>query len=179
MKQLLATLPYIRVTRHSWTGRLIDDVLKRSHIAVRDAMELDSLQAAAEMVGRGLGVSIMPLYEGKWQDDPRLKIWIIDRPRIGRAIGLIERQAHTRTAITAALLDCLRDQDAPRTIGLERIEPPENIGFAIAHRVIDGDIGSERRFDRLALRPGDRGERRALLSPYLGIGMCRFARPRA
>ena len=76
-------------------------------------MELDSLQAAAEMVGHGLGVSIMPLYEGKWQEDPRLKIWII-KPRIGRTIGLIERHAHTCTAITAALLDCLRDQDASR-----------------------------------------------------------------
>lgn len=111
-RHLLSKLPYIRVTRHSWTGRLIDDVLKRSHIPVNDTMELDSLQAAAEMVGRGLGVSIMPLYEGKWQDDPRLRIWILDKPRIGRSIGLIERQAHTRTTITAALLDCLRDQKA-------------------------------------------------------------------
>lgn len=112
-RELLAKLPYIRVTRHSWTGRLIDDVLRRNHIAVNDTMELDSLQAAAEMVGSGLGVSILPLYKGKWQNDPRLRIWILDKPHIGRTIGLIERQAHTRTTITAALLQCLRDQGTP------------------------------------------------------------------
>lgn len=110
-RHLLEKLPYIRVTRHSWTGRLIDDVLKRHHIEVNDSMELDSLQAAAEMVARGLGVSIMPLYEGKWHDDPRLRIWLLVKPRVGRTIGFIERQAHMRTTITAALLDCLRDQE--------------------------------------------------------------------
>lgn len=112
-RRVLAELPYIRVTRQSWTGRLIDDVLRRNRITVNDIMELDSLQAAAEMVGSGLGVSIMPLYEGKWQDDPRLRIWILEKPRIERTIGMIERQAHTRTAITAALLKCLLDQERP------------------------------------------------------------------
>lgn len=131
-RDLLAMLPYIRITRQSWTGRLIDDALKRNHIIVNDTMELDSLQAAVEMVGQGLGISIMPLYEGKWQDDPRLRIWVIDKPRIERTIGLIERRTHTRTIITAALRDCLRGQEVttmPRqqhTISLGRKRYPQN-----------------------------------------------------
>ncbi len=107
LREVLAREPFIRITRHSWTGQLIDQALRRRGIVVRDIMELDPIDVIAEMVSRGLGVSVIPMYDGTWQENPKLQIWLINKPKIERAVGLIERQNHSRAQITAAFLGCL------------------------------------------------------------------------
>lgn len=108
-RKVLSSEPFIRLSRLSGTGKLIDQMLRQNGVQVQDCMELDTPELITEMVARGLGVSIIPMYDGNWLKDSRLKLWRIDKPRIDRAVSLVERQAHSRTRLTSALLQCLLD----------------------------------------------------------------------
>lgn len=99
--------PFIWLSRHSWTGRYIEQTLRRHDIKVKTVMELDTPDGIAEMVARGFGVSIIPLYDAKWLHDERLSIWRFSRPVLERGIGLLERRSHAHAPLTAALLDHL------------------------------------------------------------------------
>lgn len=57
---LLATHPYIRHQRRTAAGMLAEEWLSRNRIAVRPAMEMESLETLASMVAHGLGVSVVP-----------------------------------------------------------------------------------------------------------------------
>src|SRR3546814_3214802 len=57
---LLRGLPFVRFNRRTGVGRVIDATLRRDRIAVTEAMELDSIEAILAMVGRGLGVAVVP-----------------------------------------------------------------------------------------------------------------------
>ena len=56
----LTDMPFIRFNRGTGIGRLIDRRLRAEGIAVREAMELDSIESILMMVGRGLGAAIVP-----------------------------------------------------------------------------------------------------------------------
>ena len=58
---LLQTSPFIRFNRQAWVGWQINEWITRKNIRVKDAMELDSLEAISTMVYNNLGVSIVPL----------------------------------------------------------------------------------------------------------------------
>lgn len=60
MGSLLREYPFIRYSRRSYGGQLVDRYLKRYRIPVRDVMELDEPAVILEMVRQGLGVSIIP-----------------------------------------------------------------------------------------------------------------------
>jgi len=112
LRELLAEHPFIRVNRLSWTGRQVDAILKTHGIRVNDAMELDSLETIREMVARGLGVSILPLAESRWSDDPRVQAWRLVQPTLYRTVGLVERKAESRSQLIAALRACLLDRSS-------------------------------------------------------------------
>jgi DNA-binding transcriptional LysR family regulator len=114
LRELLAEQPFIRVNRLSWTGRQVDAILKSHAIRVNDAMELDSLETIREMVARGLGVSILPLAESRWEDDSRVQAWRLVQPTLYRTVGLVERKAESRSQLIAALRGCLLDAPKER-----------------------------------------------------------------
>ena len=60
-RELLRTYPFIRYTRQAWVGQLIERVLKRKGLSVRETMMLDTLEAIMAMVHAGLGVSVVPM----------------------------------------------------------------------------------------------------------------------
>lgn len=107
VRAVLSREPFIWLARRSWTGRFIDQTLRQYDAKVKTVMELDAPEAISEMVARGFGVSIIPVYDARWLTDPRLAIWRIAEPRLDRGIGLLERRAHTRTTLSAALLQHL------------------------------------------------------------------------
>lgn len=115
LRQILAEQPFIRINRLSWTGQLIEHTLRRHDIKVNDVMELDSLETIRQMVARGFGVSILPLDESRWLDDVRVKTWPLVQPIIYRTVGLIERQAHSRSRFTAVLRASLLEQPKGKT----------------------------------------------------------------
>ncbi len=108
-KDVFSQHPFIRNTRNTWTGSLVDHLLKRGGITTKDIMELDSIDVIAEMVSRGLGISIIPLGDGTWQKNQELRLLRIVKPKVYRVVVLIERRGHSRTQLTGAFRQCLLD----------------------------------------------------------------------
>lgn len=113
---ILSAHPFIRFTRHAWTGRDIDDWLQSQRLHVREIMELDRPEAIAMMVHHGLGVAIIPEHcvpEPFSAGVRRIPLGPSARPR---AIGLIHRRDSTMgrqlTALTQELEIAVRERDS-------------------------------------------------------------------
>ena len=65
---ILASEPFIRLTRDSWTGRLIDGYLRKARIVPRERFEVEAIEAINVMVDRGLGVSLLPDWARPWPE---------------------------------------------------------------------------------------------------------------
>lgn len=105
---LLREYPYIRFNRHFWVSQVIDEALASRRIALRESMELDSLEAIALMVRHGLGVSIIPVSHTGFLRFHRLKAVPLGRPPVSRTIGLAERMGSPKRHLTAALFHALK-----------------------------------------------------------------------
>jgi DNA-binding transcriptional LysR family regulator len=105
--QVLSALqqtPFIRFDRHTWTGLLVDEVLRRCGAQSRDEMELNSVEAIIEIVRQGFGVSIVPrLANVNWRGDPELRVLKLPGASVQRQVGLIERSSHARSRFTDAI----------------------------------------------------------------------------
>ena len=100
----LAEAPFIRFDRETWTGLLVRDVLGRCDVRVRDAMELNSVEAIVEIVRQGFGVSIVPrLANVDWARDQRLRVVSLPGIDVRRHVGLLERSHHPRMHFTDAI----------------------------------------------------------------------------
>lgn len=107
-KALLESHPLIRFNRRAWAGQLIDAELRRRKIAIVEGMELDSLEAIARMVKRGLGASIVPARLAHLPEARALRVVPFGRPALTRAVGLVYDPASPRAALIQALLATLR-----------------------------------------------------------------------
>lgn len=103
--ELLTTMPFIRFNRSAWVGHIIQTRLQDMNIQVREAMELDSLEAIRQMVRHGLGVSIVPYRCAESSDAEELRWVPFGESRIHRTIGLIERQQNLKSGLTTALFN--------------------------------------------------------------------------
>jgi DNA-binding transcriptional LysR family regulator len=97
---LLANEPFIRYDRNNWTGRLVDEYLRRSGIRPRERFELAGLEAVATLVDRGLGVSLVPDWAPPWPEGLSLAKLPAPHPSFKRRIGLI----WTRTSVRVRLV---------------------------------------------------------------------------
>ncbi|MCY1254193.1 HTH-type transcriptional activator CmpR [compost metagenome] len=101
-RELLESEPFIRYDRGSFGGRLVDQFLRRSRIAVKEAIELDELQGIAQLVRRGLGVALLP--KTKALELPRgVAVHDLADATFFREIGLVERPSHSRQAAATLL----------------------------------------------------------------------------
>jgi DNA-binding transcriptional LysR family regulator len=57
---LLASEPFLRYDRRTWGGLLADQYLRRRGLVPRERFEMDSPDGIAMLVGRGLGISLVP-----------------------------------------------------------------------------------------------------------------------
>lgn len=100
--ELLESEPFIRYDRGSFGGRLVDQFLRRSRITVREAIELDELQAIAQLVRQGVGVALLPMSQAL--NIPRgVVIKDLGDATFFREIGLVERPSDTRQPVAALL----------------------------------------------------------------------------
>ena len=103
---ILQNHPFIRFSRNAWVGEQIDDWLTRQGIAVRETMELASLDAVYTMVSCDLGVSIVPDHCVPPSRDLR-----INRIALGddmaRVLGLVWRRDNSGYAAIATLAEIL------------------------------------------------------------------------
>jgi len=104
-RQLLATQPFIRYDRTSFGGRLVDGFLKKQRIAVREALELDEIDAIANLVRQGLGVALMP--RTRQLVTRGLRLLDLGEPAFRREIGVVARQPFDRAPLAAQLALCL------------------------------------------------------------------------
>jgi DNA-binding transcriptional LysR family regulator len=101
---VLAQSPFMRFDRNTWTGNLVQEVLDRLRVQVRDSMELNSVEAIVELVRHGFGVSIVPrLANVAWAEDRALRVIPLGDVDIQRRVGLLERAGHSRATFTDAI----------------------------------------------------------------------------
>lgn len=99
--EILRRSPFLRFDRQTWTGTLVKDVLQQCGVAVREEMELNSVEAIVEIVRQGFGISIVPrLANVQWVRDQGLRVISLTGTDVQRHVGLIERTRHGRQRFT-------------------------------------------------------------------------------
>ena len=102
-REILATEPYIRFARKAWVGERIEQWLSDNGIQVREKMELDTLEATAEMVRNNLGVSIVPLNRGAMPDRRYFKVVSLGDDTLFRTLGVLCRRDTAKHALVELL----------------------------------------------------------------------------
>jgi DNA-binding transcriptional LysR family regulator len=113
--ELLRRYPFIRYTRQAWVGALIDDLLKRRRLAVREAMTLDTLEAVTAMVHHGLGVSIIPAHTATGGQAAPVRYVPLPGPPVKRVVGLLFRADGAAERLASLLLEDLEHVVAEST----------------------------------------------------------------
>jgi DNA-binding transcriptional LysR family regulator len=126
---ILASEPFIRPDRKSWAGQLADGYLRRAGIRPRERFELDSIEAIATMVDRGLGVSLVHDWAPPWPEGLSLRKLPVPDPSFSRHIDLIWTRASPRLRLVKAFLEVAVTALAPG-----RAAAPERKRGNRAHR---------------------------------------------
>ncbi|MEX0695133.1 MAG: LysR substrate-binding domain-containing protein [Rhodospirillales bacterium] len=102
-KNILTARPFLRLNRKSGVGALIDVTLRRSGVAVMEAMELDSSESIVGLVSAGLGVGVVPSGRLKREDSSRVRTVPFGSPPVRRQVVLIERSNNQRSDLAGIL----------------------------------------------------------------------------
>lgn len=106
--QLLTEQPFLRFDRSERTGALLERALRRLHVPVREFLELNSIEALAELVRQRVGVSLLPLLRrASWEQDLTLRVIALPELGLARNIGLLYRR-EARGPLTEAIAQQLR-----------------------------------------------------------------------
>lgn len=109
--QLLSEQPFVRYDRHSFGGRQVSRFLREQQLQVREALELDELEAIVRMVEAGLGVSLIPL-AGLWRERAaRVRVIALGELTFHRELVALVRRAQRQPALEC-LLQCLNEATA-------------------------------------------------------------------
>ena len=100
--RLLASEPFIRYQRSDWSGRHVDDYLRRVGITPRNRFELNAIESIAVMVSRGLGVAILPRSTTRAIERLGLTTLELPAPCEPRRFGLIWSRGSPRLALIEA-----------------------------------------------------------------------------
>lgn len=102
---LLRREPFIRLSRESAGGRLVDRYLRSAGISPRERVEITSLFAIAIMVDRGLGIALVPDWPAPWPEGLRLRRIPVDSPEHARHVGVVYPRASVRSGSVRAFVD--------------------------------------------------------------------------
>lgn len=102
-------LPFIRFEPRTWTGELVDQVIRSNQLEIENSIVVNSVEAIIELVRQGLGYAIVPkLANVQWDKDKQIVTKNPLRKSIYRRVGLLERKNHGRKKITQAIEDHFR-----------------------------------------------------------------------
>lgn len=91
--EVLAAQPFLRFDRSERTGALVTQGLKQLEVAAREFLELNSIEALAELVRQRVGVSLLPrLRRATWEQDPALRVLPLPELSLQREVGLLHRR---------------------------------------------------------------------------------------
>ncbi len=105
---LLETNPFIRFSRNAVVGGVIEAWLQAQGIAVRDAMELEGLEAISSMVLSNLGVSIVPRPCVRAMNPLPLRHLPLGPDAPVRALGLIRRSDNVKVRVFGEIHGAMR-----------------------------------------------------------------------
>ena len=105
-REMAAAEPFIRYEKASFGGRIVDNLLRKHHVAVQDVVELDEIEAIANMVREGLGVALLPLTP--WMDVSGLSVVPLGEDSVAREIGIVARMPYAGNRAAQAMADCLQ-----------------------------------------------------------------------
>ena len=114
---LLASEPLIIPRRDSWVGRLVEGYLRQAGIRPHDRFEVDTLEAIAVMVDRGLGVALMHDWAPPWPEGLSLRKLPLPDNKFGRRLGLIWNRASVRIRLVRAFLEVAQEALAGKSGG--------------------------------------------------------------
>lgn len=102
--QLLAEQPFLRFDRAERTGALVEQALRRLKTPVQDFLELNSIEALAELVRQKVGVALLPrLRRASWEQDLTLRVIALpELATLTRSVGLLCRR-EVRGPLTEAI----------------------------------------------------------------------------
>jgi DNA-binding transcriptional LysR family regulator len=101
---VLRAHPFIRYNQSQWGGRLVDTYLRQIGVRVRERFELDSLDAIAVLVDRGMGVALVPDWAPPWPAGLRLRKYPLKDTHLVRQTGAIWLRASKRGPHVRAFL---------------------------------------------------------------------------
>ena len=102
-------LPFIRFEPRTWTGELVDQVIRSNQLEIENSIVVNSVEAIIELVRQGLGYAIVPkLANVQLDKDKQIVTKNPLRKAIYRRVGLLERKNHGRKKITQAIEDHFR-----------------------------------------------------------------------
>ncbi len=104
---ILSSLPLIRQHHSTWIGRLIDGYLRHAGIRPHERFAIDTLEAIAVMVDRGLGVALVHDWPPPWPEGLSIRKIPIPEKRFGRRMGLVWSRASVRIRLVHALLEVI------------------------------------------------------------------------
>jgi DNA-binding transcriptional LysR family regulator len=110
---LLAAHPFIWFSRKTWAGQQIERHLIERRLVVREAMEVDALEAIEALVRHGHGVSILPRRGGAEAFAAGLKTAPFGAPQATRSLVVLERCGNPKARLAAALAHQLRAVASP------------------------------------------------------------------
>ncbi|OZI20708.1 LysR family transcriptional regulator [Bordetella genomosp. 9] len=105
-REALASQPFIRYDRTSFGGRLVDAFLRRHRLTVHEAVELDEIDAIANLVRAGLGVAVMP--RTRQMDATGLRLLDLGAAGFDREIGIVIRRSADANGVAARMVACLK-----------------------------------------------------------------------
>lgn len=108
--ELLSTQPFIRYDRTSYGGRQVDRFLRSTHIAVKDLCELDELEALVRLVGRGLGVALVPQTAVHRRWPASVRAIDLEGHTFHRDIGMAHRARHSLSPAVQRLIELVAER---------------------------------------------------------------------
>jgi DNA-binding transcriptional LysR family regulator len=104
-RALLREQPFIRYDRSSFGGRQVERFLRSHSIDPNEAIEIDDIAGMAALVGRGLGVALLPIIDGGLPDIPSVRMVSLAEATFHREIGILQPLENSPAA--AYLAECL------------------------------------------------------------------------
>lgn len=104
---ILSQQPFVRYDRGSFGGRLVTQFLKEQKLHVRQALELDELDAIVKMVRSGLGVSLVPK-AGLWlEHSADVRVLELQELTFFREIVLVSKYRQKHSALFNIFRSCV------------------------------------------------------------------------
>jgi DNA-binding transcriptional LysR family regulator len=103
IEEILRREPFIRIDQNVWTGRLVTAFLAKRGWSVNSIIEMDGLEVILMLVGRGMGVTLMPDWGAGQYSEPRLRRIVVSDPAYRRETGLLGQRGPREGLIDAFL----------------------------------------------------------------------------